>query len=301
MTLTNHVLVTGAAGLIGSYTIRLLHDYGAKVAGLYKKVPQDPLPWPVLSGDLAGVSMDAIAGDATQYRAIVHCAAYLPATDAELAKAFRINRSIDENVIEYVSGYAVKLIYLSGTSVYGCSGDTFTEDAAPHPQGDYVTGKYDSENEIKSLIKNYVILRVSAPYGPCQKSRTVLRIFIENAFAQKPLLYYGSGEREQDFTYAGDVAKAILKCIEKPEVNGIFNIASGKPLNMKMLARIVVDNVNDSKSDIQASGIPDKQEDCKARFSIEKARNQLGWEPETSPEAGIRKWISQIADENRCS
>lgn len=293
------ILVTGAAGLIGSCALKVLHENGMNIAGLYKTSPLGNFQWPVVIGDLSENSLDSIVGRNRTFTTIVHCAAYLPLNSDELGKASLINRKIDNNIIQDVSGKKIKLIYLSGTSVYGFSDEICTEETIPNPEGEYVQEKYETENSIKNEVDDHTILRVSAPYGPGQRSRTVFRIFIENALQHKPLLYYGSGVREQDFTYAGDVARAILKCVQHPEINGLFNIASGETITMKDLAHLVVRSVEGSKSEVRAAGLPDIQESYKARFSIEKAEKILKWTPEVSLEQGIQKWLTYLADENR--
>lgn len=291
------ILVTGAGGLIGSWTLKVLYDHGIPVMGWYRTAPVKGMPWKVLTGDLATIGAEAFADLVKACDTIVHCAAYLPAKNDELEKALVVNKKIDENAVKCAVSGNKRLIYLSGTSVYGFSNDMADEETATELKG--IARKYEVENLIKEKVEKYVILRVSAPYGPGQQSRTVLRIFIENALAQKPLLYYGSGEREQDFTFAGDIALAVLKCIEQPGVIGIFNITSGKAVNMKNLARVVVDQVPGSRSEVKAAGIPDEQEKCKARYSIRKAKEVLGWQPGTSIEEGIKKWAIHLKNESR--
>lgn len=277
MSLNDAVLVTGAGGLIGSWCMNVLHRHGMNVAGWYKTAPKEPVPWTVFTGDLSGNTFETLADASESYSTIVHTAAYLPANAEELENALNINRRIDENIIRYAAEKKARLVYLSGTSIYGPGDDLFTEESVTNMQG--IARKYEIEPVIREKIADHVILRVSAPYGPYQKSRTVLRIFIENALNSRPLLYYGSGKREQDFTFAEDIAEAVLKCIELKEVKGTFNITSGQPVNMQTLANLVVNCVDGSRSVAKASGMADAQEDARANYSIEKAKRILGWHP----------------------
>lgn len=292
------VLVTGASGLIGGDALKALHLEGFDVKGLCKTLPSIELPYKTIEGNLVSDTLLKIT-KAEDFNIVVHCAAYLPKNNSDLAMAGVINRKIDENVIDYAVEKKARLIYLSGTSIYGNSKVEFTEESGIDPQGEYVTAKYASEQSIQGKVQDYVTLRVSAPYGPHQKSRTVLRIFIENALRNEPLRYYGTGAREQDFTAVEDVSKAIVSCIKTPEAKGIFNIASGKPITMKSLARIVKEQVPGTKSIVGASGLADEQEGFQARFSIEKAKTVLGWSPGVSIEQGIAKWINHFTVENR--
>lgn len=292
------VLVTGASGLIGGDAVKALHLEGFDVKGLYKTLPSLELPYKTIEGNLVSDTLLRIT-KAEDFNIVVHCAAYIPKNNSDLALAAVINRKIDENVIDYAVKKKARLIYVSGTSIYGNSTVEFTEESGIDPQGEYVMAKYASEQSIQEKVQDYVTLRVSAPYGPYQRSRTVLRIFIENALRDQPLRYYGTGAREQDFTAVEDVSKAIVSCIKTPEAKGVFNIASGKPITMKSLARIVKKQVPGTKSIVEASGLADEQEGFHARFSIEKAKTVLGWSPGVSIEQGIAKWINHFTVENR--
>ncbi len=96
------------------------------------------------------------------------------------------------------------MIYISSASLYGASNaELYTEEDPVNPKEGYLLAKYKAELlTINSLFKKAVILRVNAPYGPKQRTRTVLQIFIENALGGLDLLYNGLGSREQAFLAA---------------------------------------------------------------------------------------------------
>ena len=292
MNLTDKVLVTGAGGLIGSATVGLLWRQGIQVTGLYKGNTSESLKWPVLVGDLAGIPLGNIAGIDIPFKTIIHCAAHLPAGTDDLATAAQVNAKIDSNVVHYASAFGSRLIFISGTSVYGCSKDLCQEESPADPIGPYVLEKLKSEKEIQKVLSDYLILRVSAPYGPFQKSRTVLRIFVENALSNQTLYYYGSGKREQDFTFVDDVAECILQSLSHEQVNGVFNVASGNAISMRELGNLIVSLLPNCTSSVAPKGSEDLQEDCLARFSIEKAARLLNWKPTTPIKEGLKKMIN---------
>jgi nucleoside-diphosphate-sugar epimerase len=139
-------------------------------------------------------------------------------------------------------------------------------------------------------INRATILRISAPYGPGQRNRTVLRIFIERAISSMDLLYFGTGDRTQDFTSATDVAQAVI-CSIRRKRGGVFNIAGGNPISMKELAKLVVKCVSGCRSKIVPAGVPDSQESYRADFEILKAKRELGWAPQISLTEGVKQWI----------
>lgn len=292
------ILVTGAGGLIGSNAVEALHGKGYQVTALYRSIGEKDaqFPWRIVRGDL--LEENALRSlRAIDFDSIVHCAAVLPTQfqgeDAD--RASQLNLRMDEEIVRLCSEKNSQLVYLSGTAVYGFGdGSVLTEEADLSPIGPYAQAKARSEKKMLSeLRERSTILRVSAPYGPRQRARTVLRVFMERALAGHDLLYYGSGKRQQDFTAAYDVGKAILSAVSHTNVKGIFNIASGNPISIRDLGELVVRTLF-SRSRVLPSGQPDPQEDYRAAFDISKARKMLGWYPTVSLENGIRQWADHL-------
>jgi UDP-glucose 4-epimerase len=296
-----NILVTGAGGLIGQYAVSLMADNSFKVYALYRSFPPKGLDchWNIVTTDLQ--KRDCLS-DLRSIKAdiVVHCAAVLPALfEGDTAiKAAMINRQIDEHVLEYCQDIHAKLIFISSASLYGGVKTLCKEDSPVFPKGPYLEAKLETELKIKKLIEKYVILRINAPYAPEQCSRTVLRIFIERAIKNLNLIYHGQGQREQDFTNALDIASAILCAVDKANVKGIFNIASGKPLSMKKLAYKVIKNVPKTTSKPIVSCEPDIQEKYHANFDISKALSLLGWAPKITLDEGIKRWIKYLETKN---
>jgi nucleoside-diphosphate-sugar epimerase len=291
----NHekILITGAGGLVGSTIIELLNSRQYKVLGLYNTQNVLNFAWEAISADLTSQSLTSLLAKFEDLTTIVHCAAKLPTNSAEFSKVFEINKKIDENVLNFLrTRQDIKLIYISGTSVYGITNGVFSETSICKPMNDYAKGKKITEDLIKDHLKNYIILRISSPYSPKQRSKTVIKLFIERALANLPLTYHGSGQREQDFIAIEDVSKAILKCIKNRSAHGIFNISSGEIISMKNLADLIVRLVPNCKSVVESSGLPDEQEDYRPNFPTKKAKDIIDWVPETSLVDGISKWIN---------
>jgi UDP-glucuronate decarboxylase len=292
-------LVTGGDGLIGSHTARLMWDRGYPVTVLYRELDERsaPFPWDVIQGDLVHESTLKKLG-AVEFDVVVHCAAVLPeqfyGPDAE--HTAQTNLLIDERVIGLCRTKESCLVYMSSSSVYGlCKGSLLTEQTDLSPIGPYAEAKAQSEARVlDELPRDSTILRISAPYGPGQRNRTVLRVFIERALANLDLTYHGSGNRQQDFTAAVDVADAVFCVISSQNSNGIFNIAGGAPISMHNLAELVVKAIPGTKSKVVPSGQRDPQEEYRAAFDTSKARKQLGWYPTVSLEDGIRHWAQYL-------
>lgn len=139
----------------------------------------------------------------------------------------------------------------------------------------------------------YTVLRINAPYGPGQATRTVLRIFLERASKGLALLYHGSGSREQDFTHVDDVADAVVAAAFRQRT-GTYNISGGEPIAMKQLAELVIRCVPMCGSTVAPSGQDDPQEGVPARYSTRRALAELGWRPSIALACGIRAWAQDL-------
>ncbi|MEX2577562.1 MAG: NAD(P)-dependent oxidoreductase [Verrucomicrobiales bacterium] len=287
-------VVTGARGMLGEAICRHLHREGIPVIGIDRRSGESEKPFRYVEADLTAKDLDELVGIDGKYQ-IVHCAAVLPVGGRSAEDCRVMNREIDRAIISSLKQRrGVRLIYMSGTSVYGMDEEWKTEDSPVRPPDAYVRGKLESERSLLARDVREVCLRVTAPYAPGQSASTVLKVFIERATKGAELIYHGSGTRCQDFTHVDDVAAAVLACIRRRNVGGIFNISGGKPRSMIDLAHLVKNLVPGCESPIRPSGKPDPQEHYRARFRIGKARKELGWSPRIPLEDGISEWVEEV-------
>jgi nucleoside-diphosphate-sugar epimerase len=212
------------------------------------------------------------------------------------------NSQIDYNVFKFCTETGTGLIYASGTSVYGLGdGRIKRESGDIDPVGPYVEQNAESERVGLELFPvrglQFAALRICAPHNPGQNARTVLNIFIERALNGMPLLYHGTGSRQQDYSYISDIETAVSLVAVKRK-SGIFNIAGGMPITMKRLAELVIRSVPNCKSEVKPSGREDPQEGSVALFSIERARDELGWATQVNLEEGLRRCVQNRLKEN---
>jgi UDP-glucose 4-epimerase len=294
MILINKILVTGAAGLVGHAVCQLLKTQKLPFVAFYRDEPTQNLGWDYVCGDITRCDMQGILS-LHNISSIVHCAAAIPNEKNSFSACYQINAAIDKNIAEYLVATAIpKLVYISTTNLYGISGEIITESSAVNIENMYSQAKLESEQMFSSINSTAaVLLRINAPYHYTQTSDTVLKIFINKALAGEDILYHGTGRRQQDFTHVSDIAAAVLGAL-KAEKTGIYNIAAGNPVSMKNLAALILSKVPQSKSKIIPSGLPDAQENHKALFNINKAKNYLHWKPVIKLDAGIEEWIKYL-------
>ena len=180
--------------------------------------------------------------------------------------------------------------------MYGDISEITNEEADLKINNEYSKSKFETESKLEKLekIKSF-ILRVNAPYSYKIITKTVLKIFIENAFQNKPIIYSGNGNREQDFTHVDDIAAAVLLCSSNVANSGVYNISSGTPISMKNLANLIKSVLPNCTSTITNSGKADNQENYRAKINISKAKIELNWSPKITLDQGIKEWIKFLS------
>lgn len=291
------MLVTGATGLIGrAVCVRLGRDRRSVLGTHFRRDPPpaaDGVRW--VRVDLREPGTIEAMGELS---AVIHLAAQLPdAGRNDERQAAATNRAIDENVIGAALARRVPVIYASGGSLYAgpppVSG--WGEQAATAPVGPYLQEKAWAEVRGMTLAREsgagFTALRINAPYGPEQRARTVMQIFVEQALAGGPVTYLGTGSREQDFTYEVDVADAGVAALDGP--GGTFNVAGGEPVTMRRLAEMIAESAGLDRDAVLPAGRPDPQEGRRVAFDLRQSAQLLGWAPRVRLVDGISRCLSR--------
>jgi len=291
------LLVTGGGGLLGGAAARRLSEAGVDVVATRRtagSTVEGDLDW--LIADLT--QPDALR-DAGPFDVVVHAAALLPRSHADSDTAATANSQIDGVVLAAAQRWSAAVVYLSSTAVYGSTSappNGMGEDQPLRPPGAYAAQKARSEEagrrQADSTGRPFTALRISAPYGPGQRNRTVLRAFVEQAVSGEPLRYWGHGTRQQSFVHARDVARACELAAGCD--GGTFNIAGAHTVTMRELAEIVAVAGGLGLTAVQPSGELDPGEDVRVSYRIDRAREQLGWKPEISLQQGVTEWIRHL-------
>ena len=295
------VLVTGGAGFIGEAVCRGLLALGANVTATWFATPS-PLRHPRLSWTRVDLTVKNALSAVGRFDAVVHLAARVPGPH-DSAESSLVNHAIDSCVLAFVQERPTKLVYASSMGVYGPRYDNLdarvAEESGLAPDSPYAEEKVWAEHQGLALagdpLAGFTALRISAPFGPGQRTRTVLSIFLAAAWEGSALRYHGSGEREQDFIYVDDVSRACVMAITGP--SGVFNIASGRQVSMRSLALLVASIAGLDPALVQPSGVADPQEGRTARVSVKAAATQLDWHAEV----GLSEGVSRTMDAYRRS
>jgi UDP-glucose 4-epimerase len=240
------ILVTGAAGLIGSAVCRELLARGYRVVacddfsiGLWRE-ERAGLAWEDL--DVADArAAERIAAHAPA--GVVHCAAHPggkslqePSDDA------RVNALGSMRVFEACARARIPVVYLSSSAVYGEQPPApIREDAPLAPGTVYAVCKVACEGFLRVLADGYglpwTVLRLFATYGAGHRPSAhqgIVNVMLTQLQAGGEVVVRGSLDRVRDLLYVDDAARAIVGCLLEPSTRGrVLNVGTGAGLTVR--------------------------------------------------------------------
>jgi UDP-glucuronate 4-epimerase len=305
------ILVTGAAGFIGSRVCALLAQDGSQVVGLdcfndaYDHRLKD-WRWAQLQ-QVKGVELArADITDAPGLQSLFEQHAF--AAVINLAARAGVRASVENpgiyveanvtgslNLLELCRKFGVgKYVLASSSSLYGAGHPTpYREDLnTDHPLSPYAATKKAAEALAYSYHYLHRLdvstLRYFTVYGPAGRPDMAPLRFVQRIREGRPITVYGDGSQSRDFTYVDDIARGTIAAL-KPVGHEVFNLGSDEPLKLSALIGMVEKLTGCQAVQIQKPGHP---ADVPATWAdISKARRVLGWEPKTHFEEGMRHLV----------
>lgn len=308
---TMKILLTGAAGFIGWRTAEVLLDAGHTVLGVdnhndYYDVRLKKWRAAQLDGRVGYTPVDLDIEDrvgvealfeAHRFDAVVNLAARagVRASIENPYVYFTTNVNGTLNLLECMQVHGVsKLVLASTSSLYAGLPMPFREDLPVNtPISPYAASKKAAEAlayTYHHLYKTDVsVLRYFTVYGPaCRPDMSILR-FIRWIDDGRPITLYGDGTQTRDFTYVDDIASGTVAAL-KPVGYEIINLGGGRePVSINTMIR-TFEELLGKKAVIDPR--PFHSADMEhTSADITKAREILGWEPETSAADGFAKTV----------
>ena len=219
------------------------------------------------------------------------------------------------NNIIYKKQKKIKLIYLSTATLYANNAKLPVKENSPIKINNiYEYLKFLSEqiliNSNNSYL-NYQILRLSNVYGEnkskyIQKNRQVISKVIENAFKEKEIKIFGSGNYYRDFIHVKDVSEAIFRVICKNNIkNEVYNIGSGKKNKLIDIFKIIKVLINKKYKipikfkKIKLEKIKNNSDTRNFQASIIKSKKKLNWKPKVNFLFGLKNLVSYIHEKKK--
>ena len=300
------IVITGAAGFIGSHLAETLLDRGHQVVGIDN----------LLTGDLANIAhlstrdFHFIEHDVTKHidldgpvDVVLHWAS--PASPIDYLEwpipTLKVGALGTHNALGLAKSKQAKFVIASTSEVYG--------DPLEHPQTEQYWGNvnpvgprgvYDEAKRFAEAMTmayhryhglDTKIVRIFNTYGPRMRVRDGRAVpnFIAQAIRNEDLTVYGDGTQTRSFCYISDLVDGVLRLMDSGE-NAPVNIGNPQEMTITQIAKEII-ALTGATSQIVYRELPEG--DPKVRQpDISVARHILGWEPQVSLEDGLDKTIA---------
>ncbi len=324
MTFTQHLLITGGAGFIGSHVVRRMVTRYPD----YHIINLDALTYAGNLNNLTDVS-DApnytfVAGDINDAAAVQQLLREYHITGIiHLAAESHVDRSIEDplafvrtNVLGTVTlldaarrywqdaGIDGRFYHISTDEVYGELGETgyFTEQTPYAPRSPYSASKASSDHFVRAYFATYglpvVISNCSNNYGPNQFPEKLIPLMIHNIQNGLPLPVYGEGTNIRDWLYVEDHAEAIDLIYHKGKIGETYNVGGGNEWKNIDLVRTLCKIMDDRMGRLLGSSeelirfVRDRAgHDHRYAIDFSKLTHDLGWQPATDFKTGLAKTV----------
>jgi nucleoside-diphosphate-sugar epimerase len=306
--MTNHFVVTGGAGFIGSHLAeRLLNDghhvriVDNLVTG--KRANIDRLRGNVDFHEVSITDLDALRPIFQGVDTVFHQAA-LPSVprsvdDPLTTHEYDLTGTLNVLIAARDAGVR-RVVYAASSSAYGdIAGEFKSEDMPPRPLSPYGVAKLGGEYYCQTFTHIYgletVCLRYFNVFGPRQDPTSqyaaVIPLFITSILDGKSPTVHGDGLQSRDFTYIDNVIHGNLLAANAPDAVGqVMNLATGGRVTLLELIE-KINHVLDTS--VQPIHVAPRAGDIKhSRASIDKARKLLNYEPVVDFDDGLARTIA---------
>jgi UDP-glucuronate 4-epimerase len=309
------ILVTGAAGFIGSQLVDRLLEGGATVLGLdcFDDFYDPAVKRRNLSRALERPEFRLIEGDirdedlfreaiAEPVDCIVHLAAR-PGVRPSIERPLLyqdVNVRGTQVLLECAREMEVgRFVFGSSSSVYGNSSEVpFSEDdPAARPISPYAATKRQGEllcHAYHHLFGTGVVaLRFFTVYGPRQRPDLAIHRFTRLLSESRPIQQYGAGGTSRDYTYVDDIVQGIegaIRYLEAvPDAYEIVNLGESEAVELSRLIGLIANELGVTP---EIERLPPQPGDVERTFAdISKARRLLGYDPRVGIEEGIGRFV----------
>jgi UDP-glucose 4-epimerase len=249
------MLVTGAAGFIGSHVAEQLLRRGHEVVGLDDLSGgfTDNVPAGVIfvKGTVLDTALLARVFAEHRITHVFHLAAYAAEGLSHFIRRFNYTNNVvgSMNVLnEAVKAEVRCFVFTSSIAVYGAGQTPMRESLTPEPEDPYGIAKYAVEMDLHAARRMFgidsIVFRPHNVYGERQhigdRYRNVIGIFMNQLMRGESMSIFGDGSQTRAFSYIGDVAPLIADSIDVPAaLNQVFNVGADEPTTVSELAKLV--------------------------------------------------------------
>lgn len=288
-------VVTGAAGFIGSHVAEALLETGHDVVGIdcftdyYDRAIKEENAREI---DVRRLDLAADPLDFSGFDGVFHLAGQ-PGARSFVGDAFarylRLNVLASQRVFEAAARDGVRVVFASSSSVYGATKRYPTpEETTPAPLSPYGITKLAGEHLASAFLRSFaldvVVLRYFSVFGPRQRPDMAFARIAHALADRRPFDLYGDGTQTRSWTYVADAVDATLAAMKAGR--GTYNV--GGAVEASMLDAIALfDRLGGRSLDVRMHpAMPG--EPSRTNADTRRIRFELGWEPRTSLDDGLR-------------
>lgn len=200
------------------------------------------------------------------------------------------------NILELARKHGVpRIVAASSSSVYGNQTKVpFSEtDPANTPISPYASSKKSLEMYCHTYAHlynlNITCLRFFTVYGPHGRPDMAPYLFTEAILKEKPIKKFGNGETKRDYTYINDIVTGVLGAIDYPQSFAIYNLGNNTPVSLNEFIS-TLEEITGKQAIIDQQ--PMQPGDVEVTYAdISSAQKDLNYEPKTSLESGLQKFV----------
>ncbi len=325
-----NILITGGAGFIGTHVVRHFTEKYPE----YRVVNLDKLTY---AGNLAGLADLEGRANYTFVQGDICDAALVERIFAthdidgviHLAAESHVDRSIGApsifaqtnvmgtlTLLEAARAYwkgvweGKRFYQISTDEVYGALGPEgfFTETSRYDPHSPYSASKAAADHFVRAYGDTYgmpvLISNCTNNYGPGQYPEKLIPLMISNIVARKPLPVYGDGTNVRDWIWVGDHVEAIDTVLHRGIPGETYIAGGGNEIRNIDLVRTLVRFVDEAldrpegESESLVTFVKDRAgHDFRYAADISKISGELGWQPRTDFEQGLRRTVEWYVGE----
>jgi UDP-glucuronate 4-epimerase len=317
-----HVLVTGAAGFIGSNLAERLRERGDTVVGLdnfdafYPRAVKErnlgrlrgDSGFRLVEGDLR--NPDHVAEAVRGVDVVVHLAALAGVRPSLLdpVRFFEVNVTGTLHLFEACRAHGVRrIVFASSSSVYGLDSQVpFREsDPCQTPLSPYAASKRSGElvafntHHLHGL--SITALRLFTVYGPRQRPDLAIHKFTGLIAGGRPIELFGDGSTSRDYTWVGDIVDGIVAAVDQQGRDAapayrVYNLGGSQTTSLRDLVEMIASALG-RKPVIEWKA--EQPGDMKRTLAdVSRAQDELGYAPRMPIAEGIPRFVAWWRNEN---
>ena len=320
------ILLTGAAGFIGFHVAKALLDRGERVVGIdnlndYYDVRLKEARLDLLRADpgFAFAKLDvadrtgvlALVDSHRDLRSIIHLAAQAGVRYSLENPYAYVDANVMGTLVMFEAARRIErltgITYASSSSVYGANRQQpfSVEDRVDQPVSLYAATKRSCELLAHTYSHLHGLpatgLRFFTVYGPWGRPDMAAYLFTSAILAARPIKVFNNGKMARDFTYIDDIVAGTIAAHERPPADGvrhrIYNLGNHRPEKLldfiAVIERALGRTAQKQLLPLQPGDVPESFADITA------SRRDLGFDPKTTIEVGLARFVEWYKDYHR--